>query len=168
MAPVTPEVALAITNQKARYARYADTKQWDKMADAVLLKDVNLRYCDADGRPLMVGGRALVFDSAETFAQLYKRMFAGVDSQHNISPGDFEPGEREDEVRAVFGIEDQVTSKMLGSWAELRGGGYYHETWKLVDGQWYIKDLELRRTYQNATVLVQILLAAMALFAVMP
>lgn len=168
MAPVSPEVALAITNQKARYARLADTKQWDTMAKTIFLPDVNLRYCDANGRPLMVGSRALVFDSADTFAQLYKRMFAGVDSQHNISPGEFEPGEKEDEVRAVFGIEDQVVSKALGSWAELRGGGYYHETWKLVDGQWYIKDLELRRTYQNATVLVKVMLRLMSLLGLAP
>lgn len=168
MAPVSPEVALAISTQKARYARLADTKQWDEMAATVFLPDVKLRYCDANGNPLMVGSRALVFDSADTFAQLYKRMFAGVNSQHNIAPGEFESGERDGEIRAVFGIEDQVTSKALGSWAELRGGGYYHETWRLVDGQWYIKDLELRRTYQNATVLVSLMLFLMAVFGIAP
>ncbi|KAL2206131.1 hypothetical protein CC79DRAFT_1369561 [Sarocladium strictum] len=138
------------------------------MATTVFLPNVRLRYCNANGQPLMVGSRALVFDSASTFAQLYKRMFAGVDSQHNIAPGEFEPGSNEDEVRAIFGIEDQVTSKVLGSWAELRGGGYYHETWKLKDGQWYIQELELRRTYQNATLLVQVLLALMALLGIAP
>lgn len=168
MASITPEVALAISNQKARYARLADTKQWDTMATAVFLPNVRLRYCNANGQPLMVGSRALVFDSASTFAQLYKRMFAGVDSQHNIAPGEFEPGSMEGEVKAIFGIEDQVTSKVFGSWAELRGGGYYHETWRLKDGQWYIQELELRRTYQNATLLVRILLALMALLGIAP
>jgi hypothetical protein len=39
MANVSPDVALAITRQKTRYCRYADTKQWDKFEKAIALPD---------------------------------------------------------------------------------------------------------------------------------
>ena len=83
MAHVSPEVAIAITRQKARYCRYADTKQWDKLASDVTLPNARLAYCDSAGAPLRVSGRALVFDSAASFAAFYAKFFAPVDSMHN-------------------------------------------------------------------------------------
>ena len=42
----------------------------------------------------------------------------------------------------------------FGSWAEIRGGGFYYETWKRVDGDWFLQDLRMQRTYQKMTFLV--------------
>lgn len=155
MAHVSPEVAVAITRQKTRYCRYADTKQWYKLASDVALPDARLVYCDSEGKPLQVSGRDLVFDSAQSFAAFYDKFFAQFDTMHNIGPADLEQVAA-DEVNSVFGFEDQVMSKPLGAWGEIRGGGYYYTTWKLVDGEWYIKDLKMIRTYQKMTLLVKI------------
>lgn len=162
MAHVSPEVAGAITRQKARYARYADTKQWDKL-EALNLPTAAYAFLDNSGRPLAVGKKALVFDSPRPVADYFRKFFAAMDTMHNIGPGDFEqaaPGE----VRAVWGFEDQIVSKALGSWAKIRGGGYYYETWRLVDGEWYIADLRMERTYQEETLLVRVGLALAKLF----
>ena len=155
MAHVSPEVAIAITRQKARYCRYGDTKQWDRLAREVMLPDARLVYCDDAGKPLRVSGRDLVFDSSTSFAAFYTNFFAQFDTMHNLCSADIEQV-APDEVKSVFGFEDQVMSKQLGAWAEIRGGGYYHETWKLVDGEWKIQDLRMIRTYQKMTLLVKI------------
>lgn len=164
MAHVTPEVALAITRQKGRYARYADTKRWDKFAEEIALPDARYTFFDVDGKPLTVGKAALAFDSTAALAAYFTKFFAELDTIHNLSAaGDFEqvaPGE----VRAVFGFEDNVMNKTLGHWAEIRGGGYYYETWRLVDGEWKIAELRMERTYQKMTFLVSFALTLAGIF----
>lgn len=165
MAHVTPEVAQAITRQKARYARYADLKLWDKWVDDIFLPDARATYNDTQGQPLTIAGRAMAFDSAHGAAAFLEPIFAQLDTLHNITPGDFEKVS-DTEVRAVFGFEDNLLSKTLRHWAELRGGGYYNETWKLVDGQWYISDLRMVRTYQKMTFLVWLAHSIVNLFGI--
>ncbi len=52
---------------------------------------------------------------------------------------------------------------MLLQWASLRGGGFYYETWKRIDGEWFLQDIRMRRTYQEATLLMQFLFLLMKL-----
>ncbi|RTE85003.1 hypothetical protein BHE90_000387 [Fusarium euwallaceae] len=165
MAHVTPEVALAITRQKARYGRYADTKQWDKFAQDIALPDARFSFYDTEGKLLVAGPQSLAFDSVKGCAAFFGKFFSQFQTQHNFGPGDFEQV-GPDEVKAIFGMEDQIMSKYLGAWVEIRGGGFYHETWKLVDGEWYLQDLRLERTYQKETVLVKIGLAVAGLFGI--
>jgi hypothetical protein len=40
---------------------------------------------------------------------------------------------------------------------EIRGGGYYHETWKMERGDWFLKSLRLERTYQKTSPVAKIL-----------
>ncbi|KAM5353529.1 hypothetical protein ACJ41O_000179 [Fusarium nematophilum] len=165
MAHVSPEVAQAISRQKARYGRYIDTKQWDKWERDVALPDAQYSFLDTAGNPLTVGKQALVFDTAKSTATFFNRFFSQVETMHNIGIGDFEQV-APDEVKAVFGFEDQILSKALGAWGEIRGGGFYYETWKLVDGEWYIKDLRMQRTYQKETFLVWLMLTVGGLLGV--
>ena len=168
MAHVSPEVAEAITRQKARYGRYADTKQWDLFAK-LGLPNARYSYLDNAGKPLMTGNRALVFESSGLAAEFFGRFFLNFDTLHNIAIGDFEPStEAPDEVWAVFGFEDQLVSKALGAWAEIRGGGFYYETWKLVDGEWRIQDLRMERTYQKMSTLVWSVLTILGLLGISP
>ncbi|KAF5517173.1 hypothetical protein CGCA056_v011013 [Colletotrichum aenigma] len=155
MAHVSPEVALAISRQKARYARYADTKQWDKFDKEIGLPTAQYVYCGTDGQPVVLGTQKCVFASPGACAAWFGNFFSYLETLHNIGIGDFEQI-APDQVKAVFGFEDQLFSKQLGSWAGLRGGGFYYETWKLVDGEWYIQDLRMERTYQQATFLFKV------------
>ncbi|KAI1501954.1 hypothetical protein F5X99DRAFT_380966 [Biscogniauxia marginata] len=153
MATVTPEVAVALNRKKARYARYADTKQWDKFEDEVALPDAQYDYQDVDGKTLNIGGRTTKFESTKVFTAFFRPFFAKLQTLHNVGPGDFTQT-ADDEVEAVFAFEDQLLAPPFGSWAEIRGGGFYYETWKRVDGDWFLKDLRMQRTYQKMTFLV--------------
>ncbi|KAI5457069.1 hypothetical protein BGZ63DRAFT_395344 [Mariannaea sp. PMI_226] len=157
MAPPAPEVAQAITCLKARYCRYADTKQLEKFEQEIALPDARFSFYDKDDNLFVVGKQTLAFDSTKATAAFFAKFFAPLDTLHNFCPGDFEQV-APDEVKAVFAFEDQLMSKVLGSWGEIRGGGFYHETWKLVDGEWRLKEMKLKRTYQKMTLLLKILL----------
>ncbi|KAK8088545.1 hypothetical protein PG997_003506 [Apiospora hydei] len=134
-----PEVIDAITRKKARYGYYADTKQWH-------------RY-DGDtmrARPSGWGPRTpLVFEGPKPWISFFQPFFAPLQTLHNIGIGHFEQVS-DDEVHARFGFEDQLLFPQL-PWglAEIRGGGFYDERYRLIDGEWYIVELEMRRTYQK-------------------
>lgn len=68
---------------------------------------------------------------------------------HMFGPGDLEQISV-DEVKAVWSMEDQIYLKSTNLKA-IRGGGYYHETWKLKGGEWYLQSLDLKRTYLKRT-----------------
>lgn len=158
---VSLEVAQAITRKKLRYARYADTKQWDLFEKEVSVPDTQYDYQDVNGKSLVWSGCTLRFSSTKDFRGYFEPVFASLQTLHIVAPGDFtrvgagEAGE-EDEVRAVFAFEDQLLMPPFGSWAELRGGGFYYETWKLIDGDWRLKELRMRRNYQKSTFLMKV------------
>ncbi|CAJ2509580.1 Uu.00g146060.m01.CDS01 [Anthostomella pinea] len=151
----SPEAATAISRKKARYARYADTKQWGAYADEVALPNCTYAFEDVNGLTLNAGGNKLQFASTVEFTAFFGAFFAKLQTLHNLGPGDFTQT-APDEVRAVFSVEDQILAPPFGAWAEIRGGGYYYETWKMVDGDWFLSDLRMRRTYQKMTLLVQV------------
>lgn len=157
MALVSHETAQALTRRKARYARYADTKQWDKF-ESIFLPNATSAFVDRDGNPITMGKQGLVFDTGKAMAAYFEKFNTGQDAIHNIGPGDFEQV-GPDEVKAVWVVEYQTISRTLGTWQKIRGGGYYHETWKRVDGEWYIADLRMERAYQEESPLVKVMLA---------
>ncbi|KAI5926910.1 hypothetical protein F4810DRAFT_416782 [Camillea tinctor] len=152
MAAVAPETAVAINRKKARYARYADTKRWDKFEEEVALPDAQYDYQDINGKTLDFGVLTR-FPSTKSFTAFFRPFFAKLQTLHNVGPGDFTQ-KADDEVEAVFGFEDQLLLPPFGSWAELRGGGFYYETWKRVDGEWFLQDLRMQRSYQKVTFLM--------------
>ncbi|KAK7940759.1 uncharacterized protein PG986_013146 [Apiospora aurea] len=146
MAPLPkPEVIDAIIRKKARYGYYADTKQWHRYAGDVYppgQEQLSLRYLDHEGTPL-------VFEGPKPWIGFFQPFFAPLQTLHNIGIGHFEQV-ADDEVHARFGFEDQLLFPQL-PWglAEIRGGGFYDERYRLIDGEWYIVELEMRRTYQK-------------------
>lgn len=57
---------------------------------------------------------------------------------------------------AVWDMKDQIILQHTAGLIEIRGGGYYHETWKLKNGDWFLKSLRLERTYQKASLVAKI------------
>ncbi|KAH7128884.1 hypothetical protein EDB81DRAFT_808457 [Dactylonectria macrodidyma] len=165
MAQVSPEVAHAISCKKARYCRYADTKQLDKFEPDIALPDAQWSFWDKEGKLLVIGDQVMEFDSTKKTVAFFSKFFAPLDTLHNICPGSFEQV-APDEVNAIFGFEDQLMHKKLGAWAEMRGGGFYNETWKLVDGQWYLKEMRLERTYHKMSVFLKIIIFIAGLLGV--
>lgn len=72
----------------------------------------------------------------------------------------FGPGELEqiktDEVKATWGMEDQIILNGTGGLVEMRGGGYYYETWKTHNDDWFLASLRLERTYQKISLTAKV------------
>ncbi len=148
---VSLEVARIISRKKSQYGRYIDTKQWDKFHQ-IALPDAELGFFDSDGSVLRVGRTPLAFSSVESFTTLFATFFAKAETLHIFGLGELEwigPGK----VKAI----DQIMMKGTAGWVEVRGGGYYHESWKMEDGDWFLASLRLETTYTKTSRVARLL-----------
>ncbi|KAL2847172.1 hypothetical protein BJY01DRAFT_246946 [Aspergillus pseudoustus] len=152
--PAPLAIAEIITEKKAKYGRYIDTKQWDKFGE-VALPDAELSFIGPDGSILKAGNTSFIFPSSAAFTKFFSTFFAKAQTLHMFGPGDLQL-QGPDEVRAVWAMEDQIILNNTAGLVEIRGGGYYHETWKRVNGDWFLKSLRLERTYQKTSLLAKI------------
>lgn len=135
--PVPLEVAETICRKKSQYGRYIDTKQWNNFGQ-VALPEAEFNFFDSDGSILMAGRTALAFSSSKAFTEFFSSFFANAQTLHMFGPGELEQTAA-DEVKAIWGMEDQIILNSTAGLVELRGGGYYYETWKMKDGDWFLK-----------------------------
>ncbi|KAI5457073.1 hypothetical protein BGZ63DRAFT_395349 [Mariannaea sp. PMI_226] len=155
MSQVTPEVAQAITQKMTRYTRYVDTKQWDKFEKEVALPNARFTYFTPDGKQLRVGKTTYDFATPEDLVKTLREVHEGKQILHMLGPGDFE-ALSDGKVKAVFCMEDKAIVPSLGNLVEIRGGGYYHVTWKEVNGEWFLEELRLERIFDRMTLLARI------------
>lgn len=151
------EILQAITQKKARYGRYVDTKQWSNFHE-IILPHAHLNFLDVHGNVIIAsaGKDPLAFKSCKAFTDFFFHYLAKAETLHMFGPGDLEQI-LADEVKAIWSMEDQLYFNSLTNPMEMRGGGYYHETWKLKDGEWYIQSLDLKRTYTKITRKVRLI-----------
>jgi hypothetical protein len=153
---VPVEIAEIIFRKKSQYGRYIDTKQWDKF-DQVALPDAEFIFFDTDGSILKAGNTSFAFPSSTAFTRFFSKFFANAQTLHMFGPGELQL-KAVDEVGAIWGMEDQIILKHAVGSVEIRGGGYYHETWKMRNGDWFLNSLRLERTYQKTSLLAKILI----------
>lgn len=133
-------IAEAIRQQKARYCRFIDTKQWDAFAS--LLKDgINALMYDPDGTLIAS------FDEASAFVKAARDFLAGARSIHQVHNSEL-AFEQDGTVSAIWSMEDYIVGlRPEVGFGSMHGYGHYHETWERIDdGRWVIARLELRRT----------------------
>lgn len=152
---VPAEIAEVIIRKKSRYGRYIDTKQWDKF-DQVALPNAEFSFYDTDGSILKAGNTPFVFLSPAAFTDFFSKFFTNAQTLHMFGPGELQLTSF-DEVKAIWAMEDQIILKHTMGLVEIRGGGYYHETWKIENGDWFLKSLRLERTYQKTSLMAKIL-----------
>lgn len=139
--PVSPETAEIITRKKSQYGRCIDTKQW-KSIDQVALPDAELTFLDIDGSDLKIGPTPLHFVSCKSFGEFCRKLFQNAQTLHMLGPGELDQTAA-DEVTAIWSMEDQLIMNFTAGLGDVRGGGYYFETWKLRDGDWFLKDPDI-------------------------
>jgi len=121
----------AICENKARYCRYLDSKDWDSFA-ALFTEDLEMDVSEGTGVPVVRGRTeaiAMVRSSVET-AQTAHQV-------HNP-----EMTREGDAIRVTWAMQDRVV------WSEtqaLTGYGNYLETWVQAGGEWKIASLKLTR-----------------------
>ncbi len=134
-----------IRQRKAKYCRYLDTKQFDAW-EALFTPDAKIVFYKPDKSVIAS------FDSIADMSRMTRNLFATnrtVHQTHN-SEIDFTS---ETEAAAIWSMEDwHVFAPQDGNpGSTMHGYGFYHETWKLIDGQWRIARLELHRVLVDHT-----------------
>jgi len=120
----------AICENKAKYCRYLDSKDWDNFT-TLFTEDLELDVSDGTGVPVIRGREeaiAMVRSSVDTARTAHQ-----VHSPEMTRDGDA--------VRVIWAMQDRVI------WEEqaLMGYGHYHETWVKRGGDWKIATLKLTR-----------------------
>jgi hypothetical protein len=124
-----------IRRLEARYAYYADHKQWEDLA--------GLFTPDGWFRPLDAAGNQLSYMSgpADIAAQLRSRMTGDVQPIHQLFTHEIDI-ESPSSASAVWAMADLI---FRGD-GVTRGWGHYRVTYSKVDGQWLIATRTLTRT----------------------
>ncbi|KAI2464978.1 hypothetical protein F4781DRAFT_49824 [Annulohypoxylon bovei var. microspora] len=139
---LSSEVRDIITRKKQQYCRFADTNQWLNMTK-IALPEATFKFLKADGTFIIQEGVEYNFSSTAEFIKCLGA--TNTQSVHLVGPGELEQTSP-DEVKAIWPLI--YHAGMQGSNIEHNtGGGYYHETWRRRDNDWFIQDLKLERTY---------------------
>lgn len=134
-----------IRNLKARYFRLQDNKLWDEYRELFLddsVFDATEALVDpVDGEPHPAQASAPVIGRDAIVAYVSSGLNAHVRSFHEGFMSEVEIL-WDDSARAIWPMEDRVwfTPGRL-----MHGFGYYHETYRRVDGRWYIQTLKITR-----------------------
>lgn len=122
----------AISELKARYCRFLDTKRWDDWG-MLFVEDYRMDVSDRSNIAPIIGRQAVV---DFVIAQL-----AGAETAHHAhSPEIVVEG---DEATAVWAMQDRVVYGRSGM--SITGYGHYHEKLVRSDGCWQIAELRLTR-----------------------
>lgn len=137
-----------IRNNKARYCRYVDTKQWEAFSTLLVPKPDILIY-DAAGQLI------ISFDNREAFVAACQGYVEGAQTIHQVHNDEL-CQVSDTEIRAIWSMEDCVIFPEADAVADPRparhhGYGHYHEIWVLEDGVWRLARMELRRTILEIT-----------------
>ncbi len=121
----------AICNNKARYCRFLDSKQWDDFA-ALFTEDFVIDVAGLEG-DYSVSGR----DAA---MQMVQENLATAQTAHHVHlPEMTRDGE---DILVVWAMLDRVIWRDGPS---ISGYGTYHERWVKREGEWKIATLRLAR-----------------------
>ncbi|KAK2066051.1 hypothetical protein LY76DRAFT_585594 [Colletotrichum caudatum] len=144
---ISAETAETIRRKKAQYCHLTDGGEIERCAETILLPEFTFEGLDAAGAVIVEGGLRYRWESRADWVAHLSVSLAAVQSMHLVDAGDLEQV-AEDEVRAVFGLIYHAGAKgQTGGWHET-GGGHYYETWKKVDGDWFLASSSMKRLYR--------------------
>jgi hypothetical protein len=93
----------------------------------------------------------MAYDNMEKFFEGTRHFFSTTVTVHQTHNSEIE-FKSDTEALAIWAMEDwhRYTPTSEHPAKSMHGYGHYHETWKLVDGEWVIASLELRRLLVDA------------------
>jgi hypothetical protein len=129
-----------IRELKARYCRFADTKQWEQVA-ALFTDDAVMRFRDVDG------GLTDEVSAARFAATIGGRVAEGQPVHHLFSHEIAFTSETT--ATGVWAMEDLIfhdrDAHPEAPFTSMHGFGHYHDTYRKVAGVWRIAGSELTR-----------------------
>ncbi len=126
----------AIRTLKARYFRYMDTKQWERLA---ALFTADLRVISPQGATWLEGGEAFAASLRHSLENAVS-CHQGFTAEIEIIDADHASG-----VWAMQDVIDWQDRHPREGWKSIVGRGHYHETYRREGGQWRIATLSLTR-----------------------
>jgi len=145
-----------ITVKKAQYCRCLDTKQWDQL-ESLMLPDARLSFLDTEGKTFSARGVRYLFNSPREFTQTMREVFSSARTSHSVTNPELElVSDRE--ASAIWAMRDCIVFPPVGGIlpVSMHGYGHYFETWKRVGEDWFLSDLELRRTIIDLSYLARL------------
>jgi hypothetical protein len=132
---------LAISQVKARYCRYLDTKNWDGYA-GLFTEDFELDVSEGTSLPVIRGRDAAL--------QQIRASIGGARTAHQVHTPEIEFSSA-DEARVIWAMQDHLRwdaerVARLGS-TGLTGYGHYHERYVRQNGEWKIAASKLTRLH---------------------
>lgn len=131
------EAIQQIAALKARYFRYADTKQWEKLR-GLFTPDATMFFPEGQDAPL----------SRDESIERIRDFLEGVTSIHHGHMPEIEILS-DDRATGVWAMEDVVywppERAHLFQLEHIHGFGHYHEEYVRQDGHWFIQTLKLTR-----------------------
>jgi hypothetical protein len=132
---------------KARYFRGIDSKDWalmkDTFADDIVL-DFRAATTLPDGTNLMPGATVDLLRGASAATQAIQGVLVGVSSVHHGHMPEIDIVD-ESNAKGIWAMFDLLKFPAGAPVNDLAGYGYYHETYRKVQGQWKIGSLKLTR-----------------------
>ncbi len=125
-----------IRRLKARYCRFADEQDWVGFR-SLFLDDARCTY------------NAGTFEDPDAMVDVFRDMVVGGTTVHLCHQAEIDVV-GPDEATAVWAFTDRVLlppGAPAGSWT---GSGWYHETYRRVDGRWRIARLRVVRSHLEA------------------
>jgi hypothetical protein len=123
----------AVSELKARYFRFLDTKYWSRFRGLFL--DDAVIDTTVDGGPL--------FDNADLFVGFLQSTIGTAVTVHHGHMLEFDQTSATT-AEGIWALEDLLKFP-LGSGVDAHGRGYYRETYEKVGGNWRIASLKLSR-----------------------
>jgi hypothetical protein len=127
---------------KARYFRYMDTKQFDRLED---LFTPDLKVLTPTG--------AVYKDSGADYATSLKHSLENSVSVHQGFMGEIEILD-EHNATGIWAMQDVIEWQdrhPVQGWKSIIGRGHYHETYRKIGGAWRIATLTLTRLRLETT-----------------
>jgi hypothetical protein len=137
--PLQLEAMELIRQRKAKYCRYLDTKQFDKW-EQLFKSDAKIVFYNIDNLV------KVEFGSVAEFFPGTRGLFSTAQTIHQTHNSEIE-FKSDTEATAIWSMEDwHIYAPEGGNPSKtMHGYGFYYETWELVNGEWKLASLELRR-----------------------
>ncbi|KAK1998375.1 hypothetical protein LX36DRAFT_576478 [Colletotrichum falcatum] len=144
---LSAETAETIRRKKARYCRFADGLEFDRF-DTIMLPDFTFEGVGPDGAVIVENGVRHRWESRAEWVAHFRASLGAIQAIHHVDAGDLEQV-AEDEVRAVFGLIYHAGTRDTVGGLHVTGGGHYYETWKRVDGDWFMASSSMKRLFHK-------------------
>lgn len=128
-----------IRDRKAKYCRYLDTKQFDQW-EALYKPDAKIIFYNLDNSVLAE------FKSIAELSPMTRELFATTQTIHQTHNSEIE-FKSPTVASAIWSMEDwHIYAPEEGKPSKtMHGYGFYYETWELINDEWMLASLELRR-----------------------